>query len=183
VIGTSLHRINLRHLCSAFIGALAIVVTGTLGAIPASADDGCVIQGEGTPCTLSTTAGTGESPALWTGLDIEGPDVAWQLFNHYEDATGTDAVVSWDYMMSWLDFSDLIYSGSIPIGQTVEFTPAAGEDLQLAMGTFAVTRDSEHCYETYDLYDFDKAGAYSPLADQADTGAAAPFNTHSSGCI
>lgn len=165
---------------SAMITLLAVL--GLSGATPSAQADGCVIQGTGTPCTLTPAPPAG-GPAQWTGFGVYGPNVAWQLFQNYESASGADAVVDWGYMMGDPGFELLLEGGSIPVGQSVQFAAPAGDDLYFAMGTFTVTRDSQNCYETYDLYDFDHASWYSPLADQADSGQAATFNVHSSGCL
>lgn len=124
--------------------------------------------------------------------------MAYALYDHYLWGEGEDAVLDGWRVGAAPGFQEHVLGMSI--GEFGNWTPPNGSDLQLAVGTFFVSRETERCWAMYDYYDFepnvpsdtlDVRGyakmfadlvGYWPFWGYSLAGAKA-FNVNSSGCF
>jgi len=169
--------------------------TGSYGPPPGLAE----CEKEAAPA--SAPSGIPESPTTYFGdsdLHYDSPlPMAYALWDHYLWGQGSDAVLDGGRVAASPGFRQ--HFESMTIGEFGVWTPPSPSDLQLAVGSFTISRESENCWAMYDWYDFEPnspqsldlgewvsmvkdAVGYWPFYSYTLAGAKA-FNVNASGCF
>lgn len=154
-----------------------------------------------TECDVPATTVADEGPITYFGdsdLNYGSPaPMAYALYDHYLWGQGSDAVLDASLVAATPGFRDHVMS--MRIGEFGTWRADWSTDLQLAVGTFTISRESQNCWAMYDWYDFQPNAPTSPNAAEwiaafrdlvgywpfwsYQAGGAKPFNVNSSGCF
>ncbi|GAA2245159.1 hypothetical protein N1031_15485 [Herbiconiux moechotypicola] len=124
-----------------------------------------------------------ETPFPVSGIPIKNNGSVYaQLYSHYYDRSGTNAVIEWSFFQQNARLMDV--ARSLKVNEYTEFPSNPtddGTDYFLAMGTHTIWRTSQNCFRVKDTYDF--AFPYVTQVYDAWRGNAKVFTVYSSGCI